>query len=640
MRMTGGKLYGYAGRILRVNLSKAKIVEEELKPNLLKFYLGGTGYAARILWDSLERGVDPFSPENLLIACTGPLTGTLAPCSGSVEFAFKSPLTGIFGQTRAGGSFGPRLKYAGYDFIIVEGASDKPVYLSVVDDSPEIRDASHIWGKTVHEATDILLEEVGDPQASVACIGPGGEKLIRYASIMVDYDRAAGRCGGGAVMGSKRLKAIVVDGDHDIEAAKPDEFYEAALEAIKAVGKQGRGSLGQFGTVGGLLGLNESGALPTKNFQTCYYEEAEKMSGEELARRYLLKRRACMGCPIGCGRYVWVPSGPYMTPPHEGAEYETTDMLGVQSMMGSLEPLIRASYLCNTYGIDTISAGNAIAFAIETYEKGLITDEDTGGIRLRWGDADACLKLLELIIERKYIGDLLAEGVKRAAEKIGRGAEDFACHGKGLEVPAHDTRGTSKSLAIQYAIGNPRGACHIEPIWSPMWDFSRSSLGLGELGLPWPPPSRFEETGVRRGEACRLLWLYGELASILGICRFSMQGGEDEILTPARLSRLVSALTGWDLSPKDLIKISDRVYTLKRCFNVREGVGRKDDRLPKRLMEPLATGPTKGQKVENLDVMLDETYEALGWDKKTGKPTREKLKELGLDDVSEVIWGG
>jgi len=636
--MLGGKLCGYAGKILRVNLSKKKVAEEELKPELLRLYLGGTGYAARILWDELERGVDPLSPENKLIACTGPLTGTLAPCSGSIEFAFKSPLTGIFGQTRAGGGFGPRLKYAGYDFIVIEGASDKPVYLSVIDGSAEIRDASHLWGKTVHEATHMLIEEVGDPQASVACIGPGGERLIRYASIMVDYDRAAGRCGGGAVMGSKKLKAIVVNGDRGIEIAKPDEFYDAAREAISAVGRQRMG-LGQFGTVGGLKGLNESGALPTKNFQTCYYEKAEKMSGEELARKYLLKRRACLACPIGCGRYVWVPAGLYITPPHEGAEYETVDMLGVQSMMGSLEPLIRADYLCNTYGIDTISAGNVIAFAIEAYERGLITDEDTGGLKLRWGDADACLNLLEMIIERRGIGDLLAEGVKRAAEKIGRGAEDFACHGKGLEVPAHDTRGTSKSFAIQYAIGNPRGACHIEPLWAGMWDFSGSGLGLRELGLPWPPPSRFEEVGVRRGEACRLLWLYGELASILGICRFSMQGGEDEILTPARLSRLVSTLTGWELSPRDLLVISDRAYTLKRCFNVREGVSRKDDKLPKRLMEPLATGPTKGQKVENLDAMLDEAYEALGWDKMTGKPKRDKLRELGLDDVAEVIWG-
>ncbi len=632
------KLYGYAGKALRVNLSRGKVIEEELKPDLLKLYLGGTGYAARVLWNELEKGIDPLSPENLLIACTGPLTGTLTPSSGSVEFCFKSPLTGIFGQSRAGGKFGPKLKYAGYDFLIIEGAAEKPVYLNIYDGDVEIRDASHLWGKTVHEASRILLDEVGNPDASIACIGPGGERLIRFASIMVDFDRAAGRCGGGAVMGSKKLKAIVVDGCRGVEAARPEEFYEAAMEALRALGVRSSESLGRYGTLGGLLGLNESGALPTKNFQTCYYERAERFSGEELARRYLLKRRACFSCPIGCGRYVWVPGGDYSTPPHEGAEYETIDMLGVQSMLGDLRPAIRMGYLCNVYGIDTISAGSAIAFAIEAFERGLISEEDTGGIRLSWGDAEACLALLEMIIERRGLGDLLAEGVRRAAEKIGRGAEEFACHGKGLEIPAHDTRGTSKSLAIQYAIGNPRGACHIEPVWSPLWDFSGLDLGLREFGLPWPPPSRFEETGVRRGEACRIVWLYGELASILGVCRFALQAEEGKSLNLRRLSTLTSALTGWSLKPEDLLLASERVYNLKRCFNVREGVSRRDDRLPRRMLDPLRTGPTKGQRVERLDAMLDEVYEALGWDKATGKPTREKLKQLGLDDVAEAVW--
>jgi len=635
----GDKLYGYGGRVLRVDLTRGKIVREELRIDLLKLYLGGTGYAARLMWDELPRALDPLSPENKLIAATGPLTGTLTPCSGSVEFCFKSPLTGIFGQSRAGGKFGPKMKFAGYDFIVIEGASEKPVYLSVFDDEVEIRDASHVWGKTVHEATDILLEEAENPDASVACIGPGGERLILYASIMVDYDRAAGRCGGGAVMGSKRLKAIVVDGSRDIEAAKPDEFWEAAEEALRAVAMR-RESLGMLGTIGGVRGLNESGALPSKNFQTCYFEEADKMSGEELARRYLIKRRACFGCVIGCGRFVWVPGERYATPPHEGAEYETTDMIGVQTLMTSLDALVRAGYLCNTYGIDTISAGNAIAFAIEAFERGLITERDTGGLRLAWGDADAVLALLEMIIERRGIGDLLANGVRYAAERLGRGAEEFACHGKGLEIPAHDTRGTSKSFAIQYAIGNPRGACHIEPGWVGIWDFSSADPGLREFGLPWPPPSRFDEVGVKRGIGCKLVWLFLELASILGVCRFAMQDEASRILNLQRLSRLVTSLTGWEYKPADLMLISERAYNLKRCFNVREGISRRDDRLPKRMMEPLRTGPTKGQSVRDLDGMLDEVYEALGWDRETGKPTREKLEELGLGDVADVIWKG
>ena len=631
-------LHGYAGKILWVDLSRMEVRERELDRELVKLYLGGTGYAARILWDMLDAKLDPLSPNNLLIAATGPLTGTLCPSSGSIEFCFKSPLTGIFGETRAGGIFGPKLKFAGYDFIAIRGRSEKPVYLHIKDGYAELRDASHLWGKNVHETTDILLRDLAEPDASVACIGQAGENQVRFASIMVDYDRAAGRCGGGTVMGAKRLKAIVVDGHGEISAAKPEEFLEAAMEAINAVKVRANKGMGRYGTLSGLINLNESGALPTRNFKTCHFEEAEKVSGQTLSEKYLIKKRACFGCPIGCGRYVQVPAGEYQTPPHEGAEYETVDMLGVQSMIGDLEAIIKAGYLCNIYGLDTISAGNVIAFAIEAYERGIITEKDTGGIKLRWGDPKVTLTLIEKIVRREGIGRLLAEGVKRISEKLGRGSEEFACHVKGLEIPAHDARGTSKSLAIQYAVGNPRGACHIEPIWAPMWDFLKVDMGLRRYGLPWPPPSRFEETGVRRGEAYRLLILFGELAGILGICRFPLQAAEEENLNLDRLSRLMTTLTGLDLKPQDLLKVSERVYNLKRCFNVREGVDRSSDRLPRRVMEPIASGPTKGVRVENLDGMLDEFYEAMGWDRETGIPSREKLKKLGLGDVAEEVW--
>jgi len=631
-------LHGYAGKILWIDLGRGEVREKDLDRGLVRLYLGGTGCAARILWDMLEAGIDPLSPDNLLIAATGPLTGTLCPSSGSVEFCFKSPLTGIFGESRAGGSFGPRLKFAGYDLIVVRGRSEKPVYLHIRDRYAELRDASHLWGKNVHETTDILLRDLAEPDASVACIGQAGENLVRFASIMVDYDRAAGRCGGGAVMGAKRLKAVVVDGHGEISAAKPDEFFDAALEAINVVKARADKGMGRYGTLGGLIRLNESGALPTRNFKTCYFEEAEKVSGQTLSEKYLIKKRACFGCPIGCGRYIQVPAGDYRTPPHEGAEYETVDMLGVQSMIGDLEAIIKAGYLCNIYGLDTISAGNVIAFAIEAYERGIITEEDAGGIRLRWGDPGVTLALIEKIVKKEGIGRLLAEGVKRASEKLGKGSEEFACHGKGLEIPAHDPRGTSKSLAIQYAVGNPRGACHIEPIWSPMWDFSKVDMGLRRYGLPWPPPSRFEEEGVGRGEAYRLLILFGELAGILGICRFPLQAAEGENLDLDMLSRLTTTLTGLDLKPQDLLKISERVYNLKRCFNVREGVDRRSDKLPRRMMEPIASGPTKGIRVENLDGMLDEFYDAMGWDRETGIPRREKLVELGLGDVAEEVW--
>ena len=410
--------HGYMGKILRVDLSKKKVVVEDLKPEWAKLYLGGAGFGARILWDELKPGIDPFSPENILVASTGPLTGTLVPGSGNIFYQFKSPLTNGWGETRSGGKFGPLLKFAGFDLMIITGKADEPVYIYVENGKAEIRSAKHIWGKTVHETTDILLEEVGRPEASVACIGPAGEKLVRFASIMNDYDRAAGRCGGGAVMGSKNLKAIVVFGEKEITVADPDKFFEAVLEAHEAMKKYiFKESIGTFGTIGLVNGLNAAGALPTMNFKTCFFPEADKMSGETLAEKYLIKRRACFGCTIGCGRYSWVPGGKYVTPPHEGPEYETADMIGIQTLMRDLDAVVRANYLCNNYGLDTISTGNVIAFAIEAFERGYITTEDTGGLKLRWGDPDVVLTLNDMIAKREGFGNVLAEGVKRAAEK-------------------------------------------------------------------------------------------------------------------------------------------------------------------------------------------------------------------------------
>jgi len=631
------KWYGYMGKILRVDLSKKKVSVEDLKPEWAKLYWGGAGGGARILWNEMKGGVDPLSPENILVASTGPLTGTLVPSSGSIFYQFKSPLTGAWGETRSGGKFGPMLKFAGFDMIIITGKADEPVYLYVEDGSAEIRSAKHLWGKTVHETTDILLEEVGRPEASVACIGPAGEKLVKFSAIMNDYDRAAGRCGGGAVMGSKNLKAIVVFGEKSIVPAKPDKFFEDALEAHEALKKYVfKEVLGMLGTIGLVNALNAAGALPTMNFKTTYFPEADSMSGDMLAEKYLVKRRACFGCTIGCGRYSWVPDGKYPTPLHEGPEYETSDMLGVQSLLTDLEAVVRANYLCNNYGLDTISTGNVIAFAIEAFERGYITEEDTGGLKLRWGDPDVILTLVDAIAKREGFGDVLAEGVKKAAEKIGKGADEFAVHVKGLEVPAHDPRGESRNFVIQYAV-TPRGACHMHPNWAGAYDFIPLDNGLREFGLPWPPPDKYAEVGVKRGIAYRLLALHGELAESLGICRFPLWGSEDSCLTPKRLARLYSSLTGIEVTGKDLLVAAERAWNLKRAFNIREGFDRRHDTLPKRLLEPVTTGPAKGQAVIKFDELLDEAYEAFGWDKKTGYITRKKLEELGLADVADEL---
>lgn len=634
------KWHGYIGKILRVDLTKGEVKTEELNKDWCKLYIGATGFGARILWEELQPGIDPLGPDNILVAATGPLTGTLTPGSGSIFYDFKSPATGAWAETRSGGSFGPKLKFAGLDLMVVTGKAEKSVYLWVHDGTCEIKSAEHLWGKTVHETTDRLLEEVGKPEASVACIGPAGEKLVRFAAIMNDYDRAAGRTGGGAVFGSKNLKAIVVSGEAEICAAAPDKFYEAAMEASETMRKYFfQGLIGGLGTMCLVNALNAAGALPTKNFTTCFFPAADNLSGENLAEKYLIKKRACFGCTIGCGRYSWVPFGRFLTPLHEGPEYETTGMMGAQSLIENIEPIIRANYLCNNYGLDTISTGNVIAFAIEAFEKGLITKKGTDGLKLEWNNPEVLLTLIDQIARREKFGDVLAEGVKRAAEKIGKGAEEFAVHVKGLEVPAHDPRGESRSFVIQYAV-TPRGACHMHPNWAGAYDFIPLDNGLKPHGLPWPPPDKFAETGVKRGIAYKLLACDGQLAETLGLCVFYLWGAEEfglACLTPKRLATLYSTLTGFEMDEFELMKAAERVWNLKRCFNVREGLTRKDDKLPKRLLEPIATGPTKGQVVKDVDGILDEYYIACEWDKKTGVPTRKKLEELGLKDVADVL---
>jgi aldehyde:ferredoxin oxidoreductase len=629
------KIFGYAGQILRIDLSKKKILKEPLRKDFIKKYIGCTGYAAAILWYELKPKIDPLSPENKIIFSTGPLTGTLCPCSGSYEICFKSPLTNAFGESRSGGIFGPKMKYAGFDHIIIEGKSDKPIYIWIYNGEVEIKDAQHLYGKTVHETTEIILEEVKDSQASIACIGPAGEKMVRFASIMNDRDRAAGRSGGGAVMGSKNLKAIAVNGEKDIEIANPEKFYEFVTEAEKALLK--KTALRRFGTINAITVLNAMGALPTKYGYTGFFEKAEDVSTERLSNKYLIKRRACFACPIGCGRYSEVKHGIWATPPHEGPEFETADMLGPWMCISNLEAIIKANYLCNNYGLDTISTGNVIAFAIECYEKGWIKEDLIKGIKLEWDNPENMIKLISLIAKREGIGDLLAEGVMRAAEKIGHGAPELALHTKGLEMPAHDPRGETKIMAIKYAV-EYRGGCHVHSGFPGLYDRSPESLndyGLKQFGLPWPPKNKFIEEG--KGIAYKFFAIFGQIPEIMGMCQFASMGSEGNMITAKDYANIYSSLTGIEMNEYDLMKIAERVYNLKRCFNIREGFTRKDDKLPKRMHEPIATGPARGEYVKNLDLMLNEFYEAMGWDIKTGIPTFKKLKELELEDIAEEL---
>ncbi len=628
--------HGYTGNVLRVDLGRGKVVIEKLDRAWPKLYVGGLGFASKVMWDEEPPKVDPLSKEGLLIATAGPMTGTLAPGSGNIFWAFKSPQTGFWGETRSGGKFGAFMKYSGFDMIIIRGRSERPVYLYLEDCKAEIRDATHLWGMTVHEATNAIKEEVGAKEVSVAAIGPAGENLVRYASIINDYDRAAGRSGGGAVMGSKQLKAIVASGGCGIRVYDPERFLSLCYEAQRAItSDSGNKVMGMHGTIGGVMSLNAMGGLPTQNFRTGYFENAYRVSSDALERNYMIKRRACHSCVIGCSRYSYVSSGKYATPPNEGPEYETVDMAGPMALNDNMEAIIRFNYLANNYGMDTITLGHTISWAIEAYELGMINENDTGGLKLRWGDADTFLTLVDMIAYRRGFGNLLAEGSYVASKRIGRGTEELVNHVKGLELPAHDPRAESKFLAIQYAIG-PRGACHEHPIY-PSYDLMGVDAGMREVGLPWPLPDRLEEVGVNRGKAYRIIALFGEVINSMGYCNFYAATVAKGSLNPSRIARLYSSLTGIEMNAREIFEAAERTWNIKRAFNLREGLEKAHDSLPKRMTTPILSGPSKGLKVEKPKELVEEAYEAFGWDKETGYIKESTLQRLSLREVLEGL---
>jgi aldehyde:ferredoxin oxidoreductase len=628
--------FGYMGKICRVNLTAREATIEEIRDRDVQKFLGCSGYAAKVLWDELEPEMEPLSERNKIIFATGPLTGTLCPSGGSYELCFKSPLTGVWCQARSGGAFGPKLKHAGFDHLIIEGKSEDPVYLLLGDRQVEVREAQHLWGKNVETTTNTIQEEIGDRAASIAAIGVAGENGVSFAAVINDRGRAAGRGGGGAILGSKNLKAIAVNGSSDIKVADPDGFMAAIRKAEDALSRYPFESINQFGTPLLVNILNAGGCLPTRYFRYGTYDHAEDISGETLTERYLIKRRACYGCSMGCGRYSGVEGGKWATHPSEGPEYETLNMLGALCQNNDLESIIRANKLCNDFGMDTISTGSTIAFAMDCFERGIIGEKELDGDALHWGDSDAIVKMVGKIARREGIGDVLAQGVRSAAEHFGHGAEEIALHCKGLELPAHEPRGESKVLGLQYAV-SPRGACHMHPNWASCWDSGNFEAGLTEFGMPWPPPNKFEETGCRKGEGYRFVVLQGEIAEILGCCIFHSWGAADECLTPQLYGEMLRTLTGLKVTNQDLLTAAERSWTLKRCFNAREGLTRTDDKLPKRMFEPLPDGPAEGQRFNDLEGMLDEYYEAFGWNKHTGIPTSERLRKLDMDDIADRL---
>jgi aldehyde:ferredoxin oxidoreductase len=619
-------MFGYMGKILKVNLSGSKISEEIPAEETYKMFLGGSGLATKYLFDEVPKGADPLGPDNALIFMTGPLTGTESPSAGRYSVVSKSPLTGFWGEANSGGNWGVYLKGSGVDGIIFKGISPQPAYLVIDDGKAELRDAKNIWGKGVSETNRLIKEELGE-EFNVASIGIGGENQVRYACVINDLHRAPGRCGMGTVMGSKRLKAIAVRGAKGIEVANKDVFtkvsktnYDLVNESMLKI------TLETFGTSMATDLVNVRGGFPTRNWQTGVFPDIEKISGITFGNSELLvDRKHCYACPISCGRVSIVKTGPYACK-GEGPEYETIGAFGAMCGVESLEAITLAHNLCDDYGLDVISAGSSVAFAMECYERGVLTKSRTDGLELKFGDPDVIIQLVHKIAKREGIGDLLAEGTKRMSEKLGRGTERFAMHVKGLELPAYDPR-AAKICGLAFATAN-RGGDHITAYIEGPTFMDIPFLCVENSKIEDPLVENPAETKVVKDLEDSLT-----VFDAMGTCKFMGMA-----LATEDWVDMIANCVGWKFDVSDYRKLGERIYNLARAFSVREGLTRADDSLPKRLLEdPMPEGAAQGLVVEKLDQMLDAYYEFRGWDKKTGKPTPEKLKELGLGEIIDKI---
>lgn len=616
-------MFGYMGRILRVNLSKRSVSEEKLDEEIARKYVGGRGFGAKLLFDELKAGIDPLSADNKLIFTMGPFGGTLIPGGSRCVVMAKSPLTGLLGDTDFGGYFGKAIKSAGFDAVIIEGEAEAPVYLWIDEDSVEIKEASHLWGKTTAETQKEIFGEIGDDKAKIACIGPGGENLVRYACVVSELKYVGGRLGLGAVMGSKKLKAVVVKGTKKVNIAKKREL-NALVKALNydILNDGSCDSLGEYGTWNSIAPVQLNGVIPTKNFQEASFKPIDKISADTLVRTILVGRGTCYACPLRCRRVVRAETPYKVSTEYGGLQYEAVAALGPLCLNDNPVAIAKANELCNEYSLDVISTGVCIAFAMECFEKGVLREKDIG-FPLKWGDHQAMMRLIEMIAYRQGIGDALAEGVRRAASKIEGGSEKWAMQVKGLEMAMHDPRG-KKGTGLSYATSH-KGADHMESMHDEA--FQRENA-LPELGFT-KPLSRKSKAG-KPLLVKTIQDYYGVMADCLVSCKFLSISPRP--FSPTRIVEALNDVTGWDLSLDEFVLIGERVFNLCRTFNVREGVSRKDDILPERLAEALKEGGSAGESFtkSDLDSLLDEYYSLRGWTK-NGIPTKETLHKLDLD---------
>ena len=619
---------GYAGKILHVNLTTSQIWDEEPPDIFYRRYLGGNGFVGYYLLKEVPKGADPLGPDNVLIMTGGTFTGLPVAGAGRSAVGAKSPLTGGYGEGDVGGFFGAELKHAGYDAVIVHGKAARPVYIWIADGKVALRPADHLWGMTTQDCQDAVRAELGDKNTRLAMIGPGGEKMVRFACVINDLKHAAGRSGLGAVMGSKNLKCIAARGHRQVAVADPARMKELA-RWMADHWKDKAWQTHDLGTDGGLLSLNETGALPTRNFQDGQFEGAEKICGEAMRDTILVGRGSCYACPIGCKRVVQIKDDEYeVDKEYGGPEYETIGAFGSNCGIDDLRAISAANELCNAYGLDTIAAGMMVSFAMECYENGLLTKEQTGGLDLRFGNGHAMVDLTRMICERTGLGDLLAEGSEIAARKIGPAAQAFTINVKGQPFPMHECR-TRHGQALGYAV-SPTGADHTHNFWDEGMDKESVDEGLKSLGVY----ERVARTTLNEQKvyaymvATNWSWLMNHIC-----CCMFIPWSRQQIVD------LVHVMTGWETNVWEMLKVSERGLALARVFNLREGMTRADDALPKRMQNPHVTRTVNEKPVtpDELQAGLTTYYQMMGWDPQSGVPTRAKLWELDVPWAADYL---
>ena len=611
----------YMGKLLYVDLSAKVSREMILDDRLVKNFVGGKGFGSKILYDLLPAGTDPLSPQNILMFMPGPLTGTVAPAMRGCVVT-KSPLTGTFADSYFGGHFAQEIRYCGFDGIIISGAAKEPSYLWIDEDKVEIRSAEGVWGLDTFATVKKIREELGDETVKTACIGPAGEKMVSFALINCEFNRHAGRAGTGAVMGSKNLKAVVLRGSKPVTTADPAAFKAAVDQAYsELINDDSIASFTSDGTAGSIDFANDEQLLPTYNYYNGTFDKAAGLNAEAQRKNFWLRNVACAGCPIACGKVGLIKRGRHKGMVSDVVEYETASMIGSNLGLSNIREVAYLVKKCDAMGLDGMSAGGVAGFAIEAFQKGLITVKDTGGLELKFGDAASADYLLEAIASREGLGDMLAKGVKLAAEELAGGADAFAVHIKGLESPAWGPRSVP-GMALALATAD-RGGCH-----------QRAFPINYEVGGEWEgePVDRLTLKG--KGEIVAYLQNYLAALDTLVKCDFAQYGIKD-----VTYCRMLEAATGETWNVDKLMLLGERVWNQIRLFNLREGFTRADDTLPKRFTEePLPEGPYRGERIplEDLDRLLDDYYAVRGWDSE-GRPTEEKLKALGIDQLPALI---